>query len=774
MSLNVSKYLFYALAIGFALASFSCSNTKFLKEQQHLYLGAEVEIESDQLSKKEQKALSALLKSKIYPKANSSILGLRPKLYLYNITKEPKKKKGLRNWLKYKIGEAPVLLGDVNLEFNKKLLLNYAENIGYFQVEASFEKFEKKKKARIVYHIKPGPSYRIRTVKFPTDSSLIHQKIRALKGESLLKAGNSFDLSTIKAERNRIDQALKEDGFYYFSSDHIIVQIDSTVGNHQLDLIVKLKDNCPTIARKQFSIDKLIVLPTYNMQDLKDGQYQIPMPKDALAKYKLGDIHLIDPQNSFKSRTFEKSFSFQQGDFYNRSDHNLSLKRLVNLGAFKFVKNDFIISDSLNHKFDAYYLLTPRQFQSLRFEAIGRTNSANYTGSELNLNWVHRNIFKGAEQLKVALYGEFDLQIGGPRDANNIFRTGIKADLAIPRILTPFPIKNKSSFVPRTVMGVGYEFQNRTALYAINSFNGAFGYLWKTNLKNEHQLKALNISLLSPSYITERYDSIMADNIYLQRVVDQQLIFGPTYSYTFSNTMLPKRNTVYFNTNLDLAGNLIGLVTAANVNNGRERLIFGIPFSQYVKIENDLRYYHQFNKKINFASRLIAGLALPYGNSNDIPFSKQFFAGGSNSIRAFRARTLGPGSYDIRDQGNSFFFDQSGDIKLELNLELRFKLYSFIHLGLFVDAGNIWLVNEDPERVGANFTNDFLSELAMGSGFGLRFDFSILVLRFDLAMPLRQPFYDRAERWAFDRINFGNADWRRENLVLNIAIGYPF
>ncbi|MDF2833843.1 BamA/TamA family outer membrane protein [Chryseobacterium indoltheticum] len=775
-------YCKYFLASGVTVAVISCSNTKFLKDGQMLYTGAEVKIESDTLSKKEKSELQSALEENLTPKPNSSFLGLRPKLYAYNATSEPKKEKGLKYWLKYKFGEEPVLLGDVDREFNKDIIVNYSENKGYFNAKAKYDTVSKNKKAQVIYTLNPGARYLISNVNFPQDSTLINSEIQNLKAKTLLKSGNPFDLDVIKNERQRIDDGLKDKGFYYFSPDNIIVQADSTVTKEpKVELIVKLKDNTPKLATEQFTIDKVVVFPNYNLRDAKKGKYNIPMNPDSLKGYEYNDIYVVDPDKKFKPRIFDRALYFNKGDIYNRKDHNLSLNRLISLGVFKFVKNDFVISDSLNHKFDAYYVLTPRELQSLRLEALGRTNSANYAGSELNLNWTQRNFFRGAEQFKASVYGAFDVQIGGPEDAENIFRAGTNVQLSIPRIVAPFRFNSSSAFVPRTNIKLGYEFQNRTTLYSLNTFNASFGYQWKENVRKEHELNVIDVSLIRPADITEKFVTKSQGNPYLQRITDKQLIFGPTYSYTYSTTMLPRKNTFYYKGMLDLAGNITGLVTGANKKEGKEKTIFGVPFSQYAKIENDIRFYHKFSEKTSFASRFIAGAAIPYGNSEHIPFSRQFFVGGSNSIRAFRARTLGPGSYDPRGEDNSrAVFDQSGDIKLELNAEYRANLYKFLNVAAFIDAGNIWLINDDIDdkgvntRPGGKFSKEFLSEIAVGAGVGLRLDFSILVLRLDLAMPLRVPYYEKGDRWAFDRINFGDSSWRRDNLILNIAIGYPF
>ncbi len=774
MRRNFYTYCRYLLTAGFSAVIFSCSNTKYLKEGQMLYTGAEINIESDTIPKKEKKELKENLQENLTPKPNSTFLGLRPKLFFYNITKEPKKQKGFRYWMKYKLGEPPVLLGDVDREFNKNIIENYSENKGYFNAKAKYDTVSKNKKAEVIYTLNPGARYLISNVRFPEDSSIINKEIQIIKDKTFLKAGNPFDLDVIKSERDRIDNNLKEKGFYYFHSDNIIVQADSTISkNHEVELIVKLKENTPQLAKEQFTIDKVVVFPDYNIKDVRDGKYSIPMNADSLSRYTYNDIYVIDPQKKFKPRVFDRALYFKKDDLYNRSDHNLTLNRLISLGVFKFVKNQFVVSDSINHKFDAYYLLTPREFQSLRLEALGRTNSANYAGSELNLNWTHRNIFRGAEQLKISTYGAFDFQIGGPKDAKNLFRAGANAQLSIPRIVAPFRFNSSSAFVPRTNITLGYEFQNRTEYYTLNNFNASFGYTWKENVRKEHDLKVIDITLVSPANVTALYDSI-ATTPALQRVVEKQLIFGPTYTYTYTNTMLQKTNTFYYKGMLDLAGNITGLLMGANVKKGDQKEIFNIPFSQYAKMENDFRFYHKFSEKNSFASRIIAGIAYPYGNSEYVPFSRQFFAGGSNSIRAFRARTLGPGSYDPRNQPSALFFDQSGDIKLELNAEYRANIYKFLNVAAFADAGNIWLINEDADRPGAKFSKDWLSEIAVGAGVGLRLDFSILILRLDLAMPLRIPYYEKGNRWTFDKIDFGSSAWRKDNLILNIAVGYPF
>ena len=232
---------------------------------------------------------------------------------------------------------------------------------------------------------------------------------------------------------------------------------------------------------------------------------------------------------------------------------------------------------------------------------------------------------------------------------------------------------------------------------------------------------------------------------------------------------------MYFNGSIETGGNVWGLFTPKN---GRgQRSLFDVPLNQFVRLEADFRDYFKINRGVTWANRLNVGYGYAYGNSSSLPFVRQFFAGGSNDVRAFRARSLGPGSYNILDHltDSTAFADQGGDYKLMLNTELRFKIVSVLYGALFADAGNVWLRKEDPKRPGSEFkVKNILSELAVGTGAGLRVDASIFVIRLDVAFPVRKPYLPEGQRWVFDQVSFGSSAWRRENLIYNIGIGYPF
>lgn len=746
----------------------SCSGTRSLPEGELLYVGAKVKVEDTAISKKQRKELQSQLSDLVRPKPNKTFLGMRPKLFFHNLAGEVTKEKGFWHWLKFTVGEPPVLFSQVDMEYNKSVLQNFSENNGYFNTKTEADSTKSGKKAKVKYVVKPGKQYKIKSVQFPTDSTELAKAVNKTQRRSLLKIGQPYSLDIIKAERERIDTRLKEKGFFYFNADYLKVQVDSTVADYQVDLLLKIKDETPQIATKQYRINNIIVYPNYSV-----NADSLSIATDSsVVKYK--DFTIIDKENLFKPRIFDRSLYFKKGDLYNRTNHNLSLNRLVNLGTFKFVKNQFKVADTTGNYLDTYYYLTPLPRKSIRVEVLAKTNSANYTGTELNINWSNRNTFRGAELLTISAFGGIEVQVSGQNNGFNVYRFGMETNLIWPRLISPFKLKSSSGFVPKTKATLGYEFQNRTQLYSLQTFKGSFGYLWKENARKEHQLNVTEITYASPQNVTALYQSQIVDNPSLEKVIEKQLIFGPTYSYTYTNTAQKrKKNTFYYRASVDLSGNLVGLLSGSNIKKGDTTKVFGVPFSQFLKVESDFRHYYKLGEKSQIASRFIVGAGYAYGNSESMPFIKQFFIGGTNSIRAFQARSLGPGTFRQEDT-STFLADQSGDIKLELNTEYRGNIYSFVDGAIFVDAGNIWLMNNNTDKPGSKFSSDFLNELAVGVGAGLRFDFDFLVLRTDLAFPIRKPYLPDGQRWVLDQINLGNGSWRKENLVFNLAIGYPF
>jgi outer membrane protein insertion porin family len=755
------------VAVSVAMIS-SCNNTKYLPKNESLYVGAKINLKAPQLKRSQRKAIKAELSTLPRPKPNTSILGLRPKLWLWNIGGNPKKKFSIRRMIK-NLGEPPVLLSEVDLERNNKVLQNNLENNGYFNAEVAGEISNKKRRATAIYNVAPGALYTINDVIFRADSSELQKAILRTRRRTFLKKNKPFDLDIVKEERIRIDERLKNLGFYFHSPDNIIVDVDSTIGNHKINMYVASKPETPLEARKRYRINDVVIYPTYSINGTGT---------DTSRKYGIlyDDYYVVDSSKFYKPRLFLQAMQFEKGEYYNRREHNATLQRLINLGIFKFVKNRFEIANDTT--LNAYYYLTPLPKKSLRIEFGGNTKSNNLTGSQVTLGFTNRNALRGGEILTVNFNVGSEVQVSGNFRGYNTFRLGADANLAVPRFIIPFIYLNpRGGFVPRTNFQLGYEILTRQSLYTLNSFKGALGYTWKESLQKEHTFYPISVQYVQPVKVTPAYLELRKKDSTLQKVIDTQFILGANYSYLMNQMVGPRipRNGFYFNGLVDISGNIAGVVNRGNIKGGDTARIFGAPYSQYLKLESDFRYYRQLGNEAVWASRIDAGIGFPYGNSSEIPFIKQFFIGGNNSLRAFRSRSLGPGTYQaVKNTNVGFIPDQSGDIKLELNTELRFKIIKPVYGAAFIDAGNIWLYNENKYKPGSKFSKDFLNELAAGTGLGVRVDITILVLRLDLAFPIRKPWLPATERWVIKDVDFSNSTWRKDNLIFNLAIGYPF
>lgn len=753
----------------------ACSSTKSLKPGQHLYTGAEVKINPDSSGKiDDEKQVKKDLESKTRPRPNASILGIKYKLAIYNAAGEPKKPKGFRNWLRRQ-GEPPVLVSEVKLKYNNDVLTSYLISEGYLQAAVTGDTVVKDKKGKAVYTAETGNRYKINKITFPPDSGILTKIINQNRDKSLLKVGDYYDLDTYKNERIRIDNDLKEQGYFYFSPDYLIMQIDSTIGKNLVDINVRVKDIAPEAGLKPYSIRNINIYPNYSLR--RDTVLRKLKPLE------YHDFNIYDDRNTFKPRLFDRLVFFQKNELYNRKDHNQSLNRMVNVGAFRDVRAEFLPIDSFkNNQLDLNIYLTPLKKNSLSFSVTGTSKSNNFVGSEVKVTQTTRNLFRGAEQLDVSVSGGFETQVRGTALGRNSLSLTTEAKLTFPRFIVPFYKPNSTNaFIPKTIASASYQMLNRGSEYTLHAIKGEFGYNFKENLYKEHNFNPISVSYISTSFPdSNARDSLFEANPLLRNTLENQFIIGSNYNFTYTNQMeTNRRNNIYFFGGLETGGNVWGLFTPTNAE-GRKTL-FNTPLTQFIRVEADFRDFYKINRNLIWANRLNVGYGYAYGNSTSLPFVRQFFAGGSNDIRAFPARTLGPGTYKVPD--DAIFADQGGDVKLMLNSELRFKLVSVLHGAVFVDAGNIWLRKEDAPnpaigyegRPGSEFKfSNALNELAVGTGVGLRVDATIFVVRLDVAFPVRKPYLPEGQRWVFDDISFGNKDWRRQNLIFNIGIGYPF
>lgn len=771
--LNGYTYTLFVLAIGFFSA---CNPARKLSEGQHLYTSAKV-VKSAPDSLKLSAELEEQVEGAMKPTPNASLLGWYYRLGFHNLARKEKegerdKEQGFRYWLKYKLGEPPVLLETVNPNRTSRLIENKFYNAGYFDVTVTPKiiKNEEKKQGMVTYNAQYTSHYLLKDRFFPNDSSLLAREIKNAEKNTLLKKGEAYNLTRLKSERERISQFLKNRGFYYFSPDFLLFQADTTIGGKSFNIYMKIKEGIPEKAFKKYSIKEVFIFPEYDAK--------IANISGDTVRTKAG-YYYITNKTEFRPEVIARYIFLKVGKEYSFSDHQLSLQKLTSLDVFKFVNIRF--HETEDGDLNAYIYLTPLKKKYLRVEANAVSKSNGFTGPGLNTSFSNRNTFHGAEKLTFDLSTSYETQISGQQKGLNSYQLGSSVTLRTFRFITPFGIKQLSKYVPSTQVRIGYELLNRVQFFKTSSFNTQFGYKWRETSTRSHEFNPISINYVSLGQTSETFDNILENNQLLARSFENQFIIGTNYTFTYNNQLREKKkNYVYFNVNVDLSGNLIhsiqSLVREQNSTDEAPFQIFNRPYSQYFRFLTELRLYQDFGNKVQLALRGIAGLGIPLGNSSTLPYIKQFYIGGTNSIRAFPVRSLGPGGYSTPDSlANALFIDQVGDIKIETNAELRFDLNSFLKWAFFADIGNIWLTKEDPDRPRGNFQiRDFYREFAMGLGTGMRIDASYVIVRFDLGVPVRKPGNDPGSRWVFKEFDFGKSDWRRDNLVLNIAIGYPF
>jgi outer membrane protein assembly factor BamA len=745
------------LLIAIILCSlFSCNVLKNVPADDKLYTGSSVDAPKKDLNKE----VKEFMEQSGRPKPNTSFLGIKYRLMLFNLIKEPKKQKGFFYKVKHKWGEAPVLLSQVSPRASINRYNNILFANGYLRPETTLRINSKGRKASIQYLVDPGTRYVIDSVAFPTDSSALSRLFTECSPNTLLKKGDYVDLGIMEAERQRIDLFLRGKGYYYFVPDNIIVRVDS-LHKGKAHLYLALKLGLPQASTEPWRIGDITIYGNYTLE--KDS---------AIAKQKgiqEKNYTIVDRRNTYKTHVYDKTIALTKDELYNRKKHSLTIERLMNLGTFKFVrmgffsKKDSLSTDTADNVIDTKIYLSPAKKQTLRIELSGNSKSNNFIGSEVSLNYRNINLFRGAEILDVKIAGGFDWQVGGANQLSpNAQTLDAEVNLTVPGVLSFFKGSKKNiriyddPFIPRTVYSGALEYLRRPNLYLLRSFKFSLGFISKKGKAIEHNIKLLNINSINTSNITPEFEEILKNDVTLRASFENQLIFGSRYMFTYNNTYkTDKRFTVSLYGGINFSG-WPNFFIKTNVDTPNAKKLFGIPVSNFIKWEIGGTAYFNVSKKITWVNRLITGAAIAYGN------------------RAFRIRTLGPGSYHTAEK--EFLANESGEIKVEINSEMRLNVSRYIKMAAFIDAGNIWLRKDATDKPGSGFNGakDMLKEMAVGTGIGLRFDASVLVIRFDVAFPIRKPWYPDGKRWVFNEIDLGNSSWRKENLILNIGIGYPF
>ena len=775
---------------GFAiLFSFiACSPTRRLSENEKLLWKNEVEINQQKKYFSKNDILAY-----VRPETNQKLLGvLRLKLGLYNIGNNGKDSR-LRKWL-MRIGEPPVMLDTARANRSKEQIKFYLNKQGFFNATVSDSIYFHKrnpKKAYVKFEVQTNKPYYIRNVKYDIYQDIIKANLEGELNKSLVKKGDRYNYNTLDNERARLTNILQNKCFFAFTQELWYVEVDSALDSYQVDVTIRLKKlqntqlNAATF--KKHKIADVTIHCGYNPYT----QNQIIDTTLSFRGYEIKYYNgaFVKPEILFLS-VFIKS-----GDFFKKEYLELSYKRLNSLNYFGAINIQFDQQDLADEypKLATNIYLSPKIKQNVKIESRV-TNSGGNLGVSGSLVYGNKNAFKGAELFEISLTGGFESQqiITDDEDDQqstnrflsnlelNTIEFGPETRLSIPKFLLPFnPPKFSKTSSPTTVFSTSLNFQERPD-YIRSITNFSLSYEWKESDTKKHIITPAEISVIKINPTQEFTDRLIAlnDQLLINSYRDH-LISALRYSFIYNTQAKTKqRHHTYFRANIESAGNLLnytnGLGLAEQNENFQE--LFNIRFAHYLKSDLDLRKYFNFLDKSTFAVRTIVGAGKPLENLNVLPFERSFFGGGANDIRAWQARTIGPGSYT--DTSSVISFDKIGDLKITTSAEYRFDVFKYLEGALFVDAGNVWLLNKDNRRIGGLFKpSTFVSEIAVGAGIGARLDFDFFIIRLDAATRLKDPALKQGERWFYQPKTTFEAEQNtsyRQRVIWNLGIGYPF
>lgn len=749
----------------FVLFVAGCQTLKHVPEDKRLYNGAEIRLTSEQSIAK-RSDIEAELRESVRPKPNKKAGGQRFGLWAHYKVQRGDSGVIMRK-LNDKFGEKPVYFKQSDVERTKKLLQNRLFNRGYFHAMVNAEVKEKKRVAFVQYNVHLTKGYKMEKFVYQAEGSPLDSLIASFQASSLIEDGMQYNLETFRQERKRIERGMKDRGYYGFSGDFLLFTTDTNhYDDRRYDLYLSLKEGVPERATRPYDVSEVVVTPNYSVQD---DSSQTTNEVD-------GILYRGDPNENFKRKYLNNYLDVEPGQLYSEERKMNTIRRLNDINYFQYVSVRYERMDSVaengHGQLRCNIFLSPSKKQSVSVEMRGVTKSNGFAGPGLSVNYANKNILRGGEELKNTINGSYETQISdGETQGLASYQLDLQNSLTIPRLVAPGRHLFKPGYsIPKTKFELNYSMLNRTRYYYLNTFFLSYGFRWRSSSKIQHELSPVAINYANLSGTTDAFEAILDNNTYLRRSLTSQFIPGITYTIRYSELQSGKASRVFMEYGIDVSGNTVSLLQELG---GGSSTVFGVPYAQYVKNDVDIRYFLDLGEKSKLAARLQAGVGYAYGNSTGLPYIKQYFAGGPNSIRAFRVRSLGPGAYQPQQTFNSFF-DQSGDIKLEGTVEYRFPLFSYLKGALFTDAGNIWLLQEQQNLEGGEFTADWYQQLAVGSGVGFRLDLDFFVLRLDAAFPLRYPQEQpNGTHWQ-DDYTFWNNRWIGRNVIWNFAFGYPF
>lgn len=780
------KTLRYILYICVACLFVACSTTSNLPEGEMLYTGVKkMKVHGQHGTAAEELAL-AEVKSALAYKPNGSLLGSSSKrspfqvgLWIYNAYVD-KPRKGFNKWFFNSFAGTPVTISSVSPETRTKVATNILQNYGYFRGNVDYSLIDQRnpRKQRISYDIHLGEPYLLDSIRYVFRDSIQDSIIRATEKEAYLHRGDQFSTLNLTNEKDRVVSAFHNNGFYYYRPDYISYFADSTNTPYRVKLLVAADLEMPDVALRQFYFGNTSVyirqnrVITAGQQRSRKGrgiQYDDSIQRRRLKIVFQGEHIPIAP------RVVMKNFKFHSRQLFDQSRVDQTMTNLRRMDIFSGVKFTFTPRDTtgVNDTIDTRLDLTMDQLINSEIDFSFTQKSNSQIGPAGGITISKRNAFRHGETLSVGLRGSYEWTTRkqyGEDERVNSYLAALDLSLSYPWIAFPWLNKRFYKYPTSTEFKITLEQRKRAYYYRLMSSTIEATYGFQTSRSWSHQLTPLTVTYNKMQNTTERFDSIVFNNQALYASLQDLFIPGQQYTITYDNTWNNRiRHTMHFEGTVKQAGNFLNLTNSLLGYNyhQKEKLLLSTPYSQFLKFNFQLKNIFHLTEKTSLATRVQLGAIWSYGNSDYAPYSELFYVGGANSIRAFTIRSIGPGRYRDAD-GLGFYLDQTGDIKIELNAEYRFPILNAFQGALFLDAGNVWLMRDDGYHEGGKLGDDgFFKTIALGTGFGLRYDLDFLILRLDLGVGIHAP-YDTGKSSYYNIRKF------KDSLGLHFAVGYPF
>lgn len=774
MKMRINNIVVALIAVlGFA----GCSTTKNLPEGETLYTGIKrIEINEKDESANGEKTIEEVTAA-VSVAPNNSFLGSAKYripipfgLWIYNNFQ--KYEKGLGRWIFRKMAATPVTVSSVNPDTRVKIASNLLKDYGYFNGNVTYtvDSTRNPRAVKLSYQIDMGKPYYIDTVLYEGFTGRANSLIRKHFDERLIHRNDNFDVTRLNEERERLVTLFKNNGYYFFRSEYITFLADTLMRPGYINLKIIPKSNTPKEAKTKYIIGKT---------DINLIGYNGEQPDDSICARDF-TVHYFGEKPELRYGVLRKRFLYRSGETYSQLRMNYTQEALARLGVFKF--NEFQYtprngSDTLDIKVNSMFDLP--YDSELEFNLTTKDTKQTGPGAKFNLS--RKNFMRMGASLNLELKGSYEWQtsstVDGRSSVMNSYELGAALSLDFPRLILPW-IKNRIDpfrFPSNTNFKVYAEQINRARYFKMLSFGGTVSYSFQPKRSIKHSVTPLNLAFNTLQNSTDEFNQIAAQNPMLFYSLSDQFIPSQSYTLTYDNSFRKRKNRLWWENSLTSAGNVTSLIYAAfgQKFTEKDKKLLGTPFAQFLKYSSEVRNTIWFNDMHQLAFRAMGGIIWSYGNKTIAPYTEQFYVGGANSIRAFTIRSIGPGRYRPSESNTYSYVDQTGDIKLEANMEYRFRILSKFAGGnlngaVFLDAGNVWLLREDPARPDAQFTfNHFFDSIALGTGAGIRYDLDFLVLRLDLGIALHVP-YDTGKKGYYNIPRF------KDGMGLHFAIGYPF